>query len=181
MKAFISAMKDGNSKIELVDEFGFTQDIIEVTEIHTEIDKENIEPVNRAFLPVQHKQIRAGIFISILLCIFLSGCVTSKDFINDRQTMLNDWQKAYLALPKCKENKQIKIGKITINLLKDFSEYEDEQDRKPYVLGSRRGKTINSIVRCIDGWYYVNTENLGHEIVHLLKEIDNDILNPDER
>ena len=47
MKAFISAAKDGNSGIELVDDAGFHLDTIEVTEIHVETHQENIEPLAR--------------------------------------------------------------------------------------------------------------------------------------
>lgn len=57
MVAYISPTKDGNSKIELVNEYGTTQDVIEVTAVHVELNHENIEPVNRKF-------IRAGGFIN---------------------------------------------------------------------------------------------------------------------
>ena len=56
MVAYISPTKDGNSKIEFVNEYGFTQDTYEVEAVHVELKHENIEPVNRKFL-------RAGGFI----------------------------------------------------------------------------------------------------------------------
>ena len=51
MKAFISALKDGKSKIELIDDSGFHLDTIEVDAIHVELNRENIEPVARAHKP----------------------------------------------------------------------------------------------------------------------------------
>ena len=49
MKAFISALKDGKSRIELVDDFGCHIDTIEVEAIHVEINRDNVEPLNRQF------------------------------------------------------------------------------------------------------------------------------------
>ena len=57
MKAYISAYKD-KSRIELVDDKGFHLDTIEVDDIHVEIKRDNIEPLNRAHKPT----LRAGRF-----------------------------------------------------------------------------------------------------------------------
>ena len=57
MKAFISAY-NGKSRIELVDDKGFHLDTIEVDDIHVEIKRDNIEPLNRAHKPT----LRAGRF-----------------------------------------------------------------------------------------------------------------------
>ena len=52
MKAFISSsISDGNSRIEFVDEYGNRIDIYEVSEIHVEVKRENIEPLHRAHKP----------------------------------------------------------------------------------------------------------------------------------
>ena len=58
MKAFISALKDGKSKIELIDDSGFHLDTIEVDDIHVEIKRDNIEPLHRVHKPT----LRAGCF-----------------------------------------------------------------------------------------------------------------------
>ena len=58
MKAFISSLSDGCSKIEFVDEYGNTLDVYQVQEIHVEVNRENIEPVARAHKPT----LRAGCF-----------------------------------------------------------------------------------------------------------------------
>ena len=42
MKAFISSISDGNSRIEFVDEYGNRIDIYEVSEIHVEMNMYNI-------------------------------------------------------------------------------------------------------------------------------------------
>ena len=52
VKAFISAMETGNSRIELSDEFGIVRHVFETTEIHVEVGKDNIEPLTR-----QHVQL----------------------------------------------------------------------------------------------------------------------------
>lgn len=42
-------LKDGKSRIELVDDFGCHIDTIEVEAIHVEINRDNVEPLNRQF------------------------------------------------------------------------------------------------------------------------------------
>jgi len=58
MKAFISSLSDGHSKIEFVDEYGNTLDVYQVQEIHVEIKRDNIEPLTRVHKPT----LRAGCF-----------------------------------------------------------------------------------------------------------------------
>ena len=59
MKAFISSISDGHSKIEFVDEHGNTLDIYDVEEVHVELNRENVEPVARVYKPAT---LRAGRF-----------------------------------------------------------------------------------------------------------------------
>ena len=51
MKAFISSVPDGHSRIEFVDEYGNHLDTFGVDEVHVELNRENIEPVARAHKP----------------------------------------------------------------------------------------------------------------------------------
>jgi hypothetical protein len=57
MKAYTYPSPNGN-RIELVDEYGFRQDVIEVSEVHVEVDKNNIK-----FVPTQSKTITSGRFV----------------------------------------------------------------------------------------------------------------------
>jgi len=59
MKAFISALSDGHSKIEFVDEWGNTLDIYDVEAIHVEMNRENNEPLTRMHKP---QTLRSGRF-----------------------------------------------------------------------------------------------------------------------
>ena len=59
MKAFISSISDGNSRIEFVDEYGNRIDIYEVSKIHVEMNMYNIEPLHRQYKP---QYLRAGRF-----------------------------------------------------------------------------------------------------------------------
>jgi hypothetical protein len=61
MKAFITVNK-GKIKIDLTDENNIILGTMEVTEIHYETGKENIEPVNRQFNQ-QRKMIKTGCFV----------------------------------------------------------------------------------------------------------------------
>lgn len=62
MKAFISVLPDGNSRIEFINEFGVLLDIYMVSEIHVETAQDNIEPVHRK-ANKQRKYLRTGYFV----------------------------------------------------------------------------------------------------------------------
>lgn len=62
MKAFITVNKD-KTRIEFTNDNNIILDMIEVSEIHVEIGKENIEPINRQFNQ-QHKMVRTGCFVN---------------------------------------------------------------------------------------------------------------------